>query len=135
MGTARYIGRLQSIVRASGKTSVVWQEAMDHYGNSSDNPTPPAPELDRDMVVEQWLAPPWNWANLSSIVEPGYVGRNTTWPTGFRALTTNGWYLDSTAVNSWDQVYIMEPLTNASCTYNTTFPEGHCACQCPEGPR
>lgn len=86
------------------------------------------------MVVEQWLAPPWNWANLSSITGTGYIGRNVSWPQGFRALTTNGWYLDSTAVNGWEAVYGMEPLTNASCTYSTDAPQGQCRCQCPEGP-
>ena len=56
--------------------------------------------------------------------------------TGFRALVTDGWYLDSSAGGDsvWETPYALEPLTNASCTYNelAAHPHGNCTCTCPE---
>ena len=76
---------------------------MDKYGESDANPTPPAPEIPSDLVVQQWLAPAWNWANLSAITGKSYAGRpgkDDRWPAdhmhGFNALSTRGWYLDGT---------------------------------------
>lgn len=138
--TATYIGRLARIVSKHGKTVVAWQEAMDHYGPTVANPTPPSALLPSDVVIEQWLEPPWNWANLSAITGEGYIGRtDAAWPaghTGFSSLVTLGWYLDNVGqLNSWDGVYAREPLTNKSCTYDgATGKELACDCTCPSGP-
>ena len=64
---ADYIERLSAIVVGQGKTPIAWQEAMDHYGDSEANPTPPAAGLPPSLVIEQWLSPVWNWANISAI--------------------------------------------------------------------
>ena len=95
-------------------------------------------------------------ANLSAITGSSYAGRpEVKWPAnlhGFRALTTEGWYLDNTAVNDWAPQYLSEPLTNKSCTYSATnYTEkgpgtggpaasmpltgtgGNCTCTCTEG--
>lgn len=132
---AGYIERLAQIVKAHGKTPIAWQEAMDHYGPTQDNPTPPAPGMPRDLVIEQWLDPVWNWANISAITGTGYYGRpNVTWPHGFQALSTQGWYLDADSnVNSWQDRYAVEPLTNKSCVYSDDG-MSNCSCACPEGP-
>lgn len=143
--TALYIGKLAEIVSGVGKVSVAWQEAMDHYGPSLANPTPPSAKLPSNMVIEQWFEPAWNWANLTSITGSGYIARDDAWPPsladGFEALVTLGWYLDNTAVNSWEAVYLREPLTNMSCTYSTPTTaandevvQEHCECTCPSGP-
>ena len=107
--TSTYISRLSRIVGAHGRTPVAWQEAMDHYGPTTANPTPPSANLLAGTVIEQWLEPEWNWANLSAITGVGYLGRpDATWPrghVGFESLVTLGWYLDSTAtLNAWEQV-------------------------------
>lgn len=134
---AAYIERLSAIVRSLGRTPVAWQEAMDHYGNSSANPTPPAAGLPGDLVIQQWLSPVWNWANLSSITGPGpYASTDDPWPEGhrgFRAIVTRGWYLDSTD-GEWEAAYAQEPLTNKTCEYSPAFPRGNCTCECPENP-
>ena len=137
--TAMYISRLTALVRAHGKVPVAWQEAMDHYGPTKANPTPPSTLLPAETVIEQWLEPPWNWANLSSITGVGYIGRpDALWPagrTGFSSLVTLGWYLDNTAsLNAWEQAYAREPLTNKSCTYSADGKELQCDCKCPSGP-
>jgi hexosaminidase len=136
---ATYIGRLAQIVMSHGKTPVAWQEAMDHYGDSEANPTPPAVELPPQLVVEQWLSPVWNWANMSAITGDSYASTTDPWPKkhkGFHALVTDGWYLDSAAGGpaSWQPAYAKEPLTNKSCTYSADFPRGNCSCSCPENP-
>eukprot|EP00040_Diaphanoeca_grandis_P019584 m.103453 g.103453 ORF g.103453 m.103453 type:complete len:593 (+) comp27500_c0_seq1:48-1826(+) len=134
---AKYIGRLTTIVHNHNRTPIAWQEAMDHYGDSDDNPTPPAAALPNNLVIEQWLNPVWNWANLSAITGDSYATTNDTWPRGhkgFRALTTNGWYLDATDDFDWSDRYTQEPLTNQTCTYSTATPEGNCSCSCPENP-
>ena len=112
--TAAYISRLAHIVGGHGRTAIAWQEAMDHYGPTAANPTPPSADLPPSTVIEQWLEPPWNWANLSSITGVGYLGRpDATWPSGyggFSSLVTLGWYLDSTAtLNAWEQVRTRAP--------------------------
>lgn len=143
--TSRFVGRLVRLARRHGKTAVAWQEALDHYGATTSNPTPPAPELPADTVIEQWLEPPWNWANLSAITGTGgYLGRPdataAAWPAadraGFASLVTLGWYLDSTAnLNSWEDAYAREPLTNKTCTYDAASGrELKCDCECPSGP-
>ena len=137
--TAKYIERLTALVAKSGKTAVAWQEAMDHYGPTAANPTPPSARLPPSLVVEQWLQPAWNWANLSAITGQGYLGRpDATWPTGhsgFEALVTLGWYLDGTAsLNAWEEAYAREPLTNKTCVYDAAGHEAACACSCPSGP-
>ena len=76
---ATYIERLTAIVIAKGKTPIAWQEAMDHYGDSEANPTPPAAGLPPSLVIEQWLSPVWNWANISGITGDGYKGLDRTW--------------------------------------------------------
>eukprot|EP01050_Picozoa_sp_SAG11_P017725 SAG11_NODE_2586_length_3194_cov_3.871082_2_plen_188_part_00 len=107
-------------------------------GPSAANPTPPAAGLPPPLVIEQWLSPVWNWANLSAITGPGpYASTHDRWPqnqTGFRALVTDGWYLDSSAGGpaAWQPAYAKEPLTNASCIYSDEFPRGNCSCTCPE---
>ena len=137
--TAKYIERLTALVAKSGKTAVAWQEGMDHYGPTAANPTPPSARLPPSLVVEQWLQPAWNWANLSAITGQGYLGRpDATWPTGhsgFEALVTLGWYLDGTAsLNAWEEAYAREPLTNKTCVYDAAGHEAACACSCPSGP-
>lgn len=112
---------------------------MDHYGDSSTNPTPPSRLLPQTLVIQQWLSPVWNWANLSAITGDSYAGRpEVHWPQnqrGFQAITTNGWYLDAdSGVNDWSSKYEIEPLTNQSCVYSAASPAGECTCQCPEGP-
>jgi hypothetical protein len=87
---------------SSGKTPIAWQEAMDKYGPSEANPTPPAAGLPPSLVIEQWLSPVWNWANISAITGGGpYASTSDEWPKnqtgGFHALVTDGWYLDSSA--------------------------------------
>jgi hexosaminidase len=136
---ATYIERLSKIVIGHGKTPVAWQEAMDHYGDSEANPTPPAAGLPEQLVVEQWLSPVWNWANLSAITGDSYASTTDLWPKGhqgFRALVTDGWYLDSSGggPDVWKAPYAKEPLTNKSCTYSEAFPQGNCSCTCPEHP-
>ena len=102
-------------------------------------------ELPADTLIEQWLEPAWNWANLSAITgRGGYLGRPdataAAWPAadraGFASLVTLGWYLDNTAsLNSWEAAYAREPLTNKSCTYDpSSGRELSCACACPSGP-
>ena len=69
-------------------------------GDSDANPTPPAAGLPSNLVIEQWLSPVWNWANLSAITGDSYASTTDPWPVGhkgFRALVTDGWYLDSAA--------------------------------------
>jgi hexosaminidase len=136
---ADYIERLCGIVAKNGKTPVAWQEAMDHYGDSAANPTPPAAGLPSNLVIEQWLSPVWNWANVSAITGDSYASTTDPWPanhTGFRALVTDGWYLDSAAGGNqvWQAAYAKEPLTNATCTYDNaqSHPRGNCSCTCPE---
>jgi hexosaminidase len=113
---------------------------MDHYGDSDRNPTPPAAGLPPTLVIEQWLSPVWNWANMSGITGTSYAGYPDAWPSsqhGFRALSTNGWYLDSTpSINEWTAEYTVEPLTNKSCVYTSDAPgaTSNCTCTCPEGP-
>ena len=108
-------------------------------GDSDANPTPPAAGLPPNLVIEQWLSPVWNWANLSAITGDSYASTTDPWPVGhkgFRALVTDGWYLDSAAGGdaTWQAAYAKEPLTNASCTYNdvAAHPRGNCSCTCPE---
>jgi len=137
--TVQYIGRVASLLGEQGKTVIAWQEAMDHYGPTAANPTPPSPQLPANAVIEQWLEPEWNWANLSAITGEGYLGRpDARWPAGFQgfeALVTLGWYLDAVAdLNSWEAVYVREPLTNQSCTYDSHHREVSCECKCPSGP-
>eukprot|EP00756_Hemistasia_phaeocysticola_P002304 Hpha_TRINITY_DN115_c0_g1::TRINITY_DN115_c0_g1_i1::g.82275::m.82275/K12373/HEXA_B; hexosaminidase len=136
---AGYIERLSGIVMKLGKTPVAWQEAMDHYGDSEANPTPPAAGLPPQLVIEQWLSPVWNWANLSAITGDSYASTTDPWPPrhqGFRALVTDGWYLDSSAggPDVWKAPYAKEPLTNKTCEYSAAFPRGNCSCSCPENP-
>ena len=88
---------------------------MDHYGPTAANPTPPSVELPPDTVVEQWLEPAWNWANLSAISGAGYLGRpDAVWPAtlrgGFSSLVTLGWYLDNTAVNTWADQHVARAI-------------------------
>ncbi len=127
-----------------GEVTVAWQEAMDHYGDTeAQQPTPPPDGLPYSTVIQQWLAPPWNWANLSAITGRGYCatpwdcrGLDAPWPAqfqGFQALSTRGWYLDNTVVNDRKTVYEIEPLTNQSCTYDASGAET-CSCRCPARP-
>eukprot|EP00039_Didymoeca_costata_P020832 m.342558 g.342558 ORF g.342558 m.342558 type:complete len:587 (-) comp21568_c0_seq1:99-1859(-) len=129
---ASFITRAQeTLQQAANKTPIVWQEAVDHYGPSVENPTPPPTDLMSSTIVELWLDPVWNWANLSAIVSgDGYYGL-PAWPkvTPFRAIVTNGWYLSGDMYADWQDVYSKEPLTNATCNYTT----GNCSCTCPEG--
>jgi len=136
---ATYIARLTGIIRANNRTPIAWQEAMDHYGESDFMPTPPSKLLPNDLVIEQWLSPVWNWANISAITGSMYAGNasHAPWPkdkTGFRAIVTDGWYLDSAAGGDavWQTPYAKDPLTNATCTYSTEMPLGNCTCTCPE---
>eukprot|EP00041_Stephanoeca_diplocostata_P027539 m.759499 g.759499 ORF g.759499 m.759499 type:complete len:586 (+) comp23196_c1_seq12:107-1864(+) len=127
---AHYITEAQHTLRqASNRTPIVWQEAFDHYGPSVANPTPPPKELDKETVVELWLDPTWDWANLTDVVSGAGYNGNHHWSTAYRAIVTLGWYLDDTAVNSWDRVYTHEPLSNATCNYTS----GECTCTCSEG--
>jgi hexosaminidase len=110
---------------------------MDHYGDSEANPTPPAAGLPPQLVIEQWLSPVWNWANVSAITGDSYASTSDPWPKGhrgFRALVTDGWYLDSSAGGpaAWEEPYAKEPLTNKTCTYDAAHPQGNCTCTCPE---
>jgi len=79
-------------------------------------------------------------ANMSAITGSGpYASTTDPWPPGhkgFRALVTDGWYLDSAAggPDVWRAPYTREPLTNKTCTYSADFPRGNCSCTCPEGP-
>lgn len=126
---ANYIERLSAIVIAKGKIPIAWQEAMDHYGDSEANPTPPSAGLPQSLVIEQWLSPVWNWANISAITGDSYASTSDPWPAGhhgFHALVTDGWYLDSSAgsVGNWEQPYAKDPLTNATCQYDAEHPLG-----------
>ena len=76
-------------------------------------------------------------ANISGITGDSYKGLDRTWPAdhrGFRALFTDGWYLDSSqgSVGDWETPYAKDPLTNATCTYGAAHPRGNCSCVCPE---
>ena len=76
-------------------------------------------------------------ANISGITGDSYKGLDRTWPAdhrGFRALFTDGWYLDSSqgSVGDWQTPYAKDPLTNATCTYGAAHPRGNCSCVCPE---
>lgn len=65
---ADYIERLTKIVMSKGKTPIAWQEAMDHYGDSEANPTPPSAGLPPSLVIEQWLSPVWNWCGPTEVL-------------------------------------------------------------------
>lgn len=54
---------------------VAWQEAMDHYGDSEANPTPPAAGLPQHMVIQQWLSPVWNWVRADGRFAPSAILR------------------------------------------------------------
>lgn len=60
--------------------------------------------------------------------------RDERWK-GYRALSTNGWYLDAVGnLNQWEAIYTREPLTNKSCTYGALPRDESCTCSCPSGP-
>ena len=116
-GVVRYhIDRLQGILASRGKRQSAWQEAADHYGLDPTNPTMAPPNLSRDTALHVWLAPAWEWWNMSFVVEQG-----------FRGVKCDDWYLSSPGLDVWD-AYAADPLTDAVCTYLGEPPVQNCTC-------
>ena len=113
-----YMDRLQGILHDAGKIPLYWQEAFDHYGNGTVNPTPPPPNLSRDSIIYWWYSPGWGWANMGNVTAAG-----------FRGVKTNDWYLDSVG-QDWDAgIYTADPFTDGLCDYT----HGFANCTCPTG--
>lgn len=115
---ARYhIYRMQDIVvNKLNRSMGLWEEALDHYGPGTTNPTPPPPELlPSSTIVHTWLCPCWGWWNMSAFVSAG-----------FRGVKQDSWYLSDPTV-TWQAAYVADPTNNAdSCDYSAGW--ANCTC-------
>jgi hypothetical protein len=108
------MNRTQPIVEGLGKTPQYWEEvrhmrptkhvspplhaklqAIDHYGNGTDNPTPPPDVLSPEAVIYLWVrgqrgkfslrnptkvlqfCPCWHWYNMGNVTLLGFKGVKT----------------------------------------------------------
>lgn len=111
-----YIQRAQEIVRLYNRTTIVWQEAFDDYGEGDFTPTPPPENLSpNNTVVQVWKYPGWNWANMTGVTQKN-----------FRALRSDPWYLGP--ATDWSAFYQADPVTNKTCIYSDGGASRNCTC-------